>query len=174
MTPPAMKNQKPECNLFQTDCGGKKKRNKFVTGGTSLETKRVYEALFLVDSALAAAQWDHVMELVQKMLERCHATTISVRKWDERKLAYAANGKSRGTYILAYFECLSSNVAQIERDVRLSEEILRVLVVRTDQMKREDMDKPTPAMLGRTESDSVQAEVPVEEQISVPDITEQF
>jgi len=130
----------------------------------------VYEALFLVDSALAAAQWDHVMELVQKMLERCQATTISVRKWDERKLAYNMSGKGRGTYILAYFECLSSAVAQIERDVRLSEEILRVLVVRTDQMKREDMDKPTPAMLGRTESDSA----PVEEQIPVPEITEQF
>jgi small subunit ribosomal protein S6 len=130
----------------------------------------VYEALFLVDSALAAAQWDHVMELVQKMLDRCQATVISIRKWDERKLAYAAHGKSRGTYILAYFECLSSNVAQIEKDVRLSEEILRVLVVRTDRMKPEDMDKPTPAMLGHTESESESA--PVEEQIPVPEITE--
>jgi small subunit ribosomal protein S6 len=130
----------------------------------------VYEALFLVDSALAAAQWDHVMELVQKMLDRCQATTISVRKWDERKLAYNVSSKGRGTYILAYFECPSSAVAQIERDVRLSEEILRALVVRTDRMKREDMDKPTPAMLGRAESESA----PVEEQIPVPEITEQF
>ena len=135
-----------------------------------METKRVYEALFLVDSALAAAQWDHVIELVQKMLDRCQATTISVRKWDERKLAYNMEGKSRGTYILAYFECPSSSVAQIEKDVRISEEILRVLVVRTDRMKREDMDKPTPAMLGRTDSDTA----PAEEQIPVPDITEQY
>jgi small subunit ribosomal protein S6 len=169
MIPPAMKNQKPDCDLFQADCGREKKEFS-LSGGTSLETKRVYEALFLVDSALAAAQWDHVMELVQKMLDRCQATVISVRKWDERKLAYNMSGKGRGTYILAYFECLSSAVAQIERDVRLSEEILRVLVVRTERMKREDMDKPTPAMLGHVESDSA----PVEEPIPVPEITEQF
>jgi small subunit ribosomal protein S6 len=173
MTTPAMKNQKPKRNLFQTDYGGKKKELS-LSGGTSLETKRVYEALFLVDSALAAAQWDHVMELVQRMLDRCQASVISIRKWDERKLAYATHGKARGTYILAYFECLSSAVAQIERDVRLSEEILRALVIRTDRMTREDMDKPTPAMLGRSESESTPADLPAEEQIPVPEITESF
>ena len=140
-----------------------------------METKRVYEALFLVDSALAAAQWDHVMELIQKMLDRCQASTISVRKWDERKLAYNMHGKTRGTYILAYFECSSASVGQIERDVNLSEEILRVLVVRTDQMTQEEMDKPTPAMLGHTDSDSeTTPETPVEEEeISVQETSEQ-
>jgi len=118
-----------------------------------LETKRVYEALFLVDSALAAAQWDHVMELIQKILGRAQARVISVRKWDERKLAYEVQGKSRGTYILAYFECPSSMIRQIERDVQLSEEMLRVLVVRTERMKPEDMDKPTPAMLCRSDGE---------------------
>lgn len=137
-----------------------------------METKRVYEALFLVDSALAAAQWDHVMELIQKILDRSQARTISIRKWDERKLAYNMHGKSRGTYILAYFECLSTGVAQIERDVNLSEEILRVLVVRTDQMSQEEMDKPTPAMLGRSDAGPAAEDVPAEEQIPVQEIGE--
>jgi len=137
-----------------------------------LETKRVYEALFLVDSALAAAQWDHVMELLQKVLDRAQARVISVRKWDERKLAYPVQGKGRGTYILAYFECASSIIRQIERDVQLSEEILRVLVIRTDRMNPADMDKPTPAMLGHTESDTDKSGVtePVVEEVPVRDI----
>jgi small subunit ribosomal protein S6 len=112
----------------------------------------VYEALFLVDSGFAAAQWDHVLEIIAKILERAQSRVISVRKWDERKLAYDVQGKGRGTYILAYFECSSLMIRQIERDVQLSEEILRVLVVRTDRIKPGDMDKPTPAMLGHTES----------------------
>lgn len=134
----------------------------------------MYEALFLVDSALAAAQWDHVMELIQKMLDRSKARTISIRKWDERKLAYSMHGKSRGTYILAYFECPSSGISQIERDVRLSEEILRVLIVRTDRMTQEDMDKPTPAMLGRSDSEPTGGDATVEEQIPVQEISEQI
>jgi small subunit ribosomal protein S6 len=117
-----------------------------------LETKRVYEALFLIDSALAASQWDHINEVINKILARAQARVISVRKWDERKLAYEVDRKARGTYILAYFECGSSMVRQLERDVQLSEEILRVLVIRTDRMKPEEMEKPTPAMIGHAES----------------------
>jgi small subunit ribosomal protein S6 len=139
-----------------------------------LETKRVYEALFLVDSALAAAQWDHVMELIQKVLDRVGSRVISIRKWDERKLAYTMHGKSRGTYILAYFECSSSGIGQIERDVQLSEEIIRVLVVRTDRMTQEMMDKPTPAMLGHTETETAAVEPSVVEEMPAPGIIEQF
>jgi small subunit ribosomal protein S6 len=117
-----------------------------------LETKRVYEALFLIDSALAASQWDHINEVINKILGRAQARVISVRKWDERKLAYEVDRKARGTYILAYFECGSSMVRQLERDVQLSEDILRVLVIRTDRMKPEEMEKPTPAMIGHAES----------------------
>jgi small subunit ribosomal protein S6 len=108
--------------------------------------------LFLIDSALAASQWDHINEVINKILARAQARVISVRKWDERKLAYEVDRKARGTYILAYFECGSSMVRQLERDVQLSEEILRVLVIRTDRMKPEEMEKPTPAMIGHAES----------------------
>lgn len=115
-----------------------------------METKRIYEALFLVDSALAASQWDHINEVIGKVLTRAEARVISLRKWDERKLAYDVDRKSRGTYILAYFECSSLMVRQLERDVQLSEEIIRVLVVRTDRMTAVDMEKPTPAMVVHT------------------------
>ncbi len=117
-----------------------------------METKRVYEALFLIDSALAASQWDHINEVINKIFARAQARVISVRKWDERKLAYEVDRKARGTYILAYFECSSLMVRQLERDVQLSEDILRVLVIRTDRMKPEEMEKPTPAMIGHAES----------------------
>jgi len=138
-----------------------------------LETKRIYEALFLVDSALAASQWDHVMEVIQKILDRAEARVISIRKWDERKLAYEIAGKSRGTYILAYFECSSSKIRPLERDVQLSEEILRVLVVRTDRMTQEDMEKPTPAMLGHVDREaSVQPAEDVMEEAPAQDIAE--
>jgi small subunit ribosomal protein S6 len=138
-----------------------------------LETKRIYEALFLVDSALAASQWDHVMEVIQKILDRAEARVISIRKWDERKLAYEIAGKSRGTYILAYFECSSSKIRPLERDVQLSEEILRVLVVRTDRMTQEDMEKPTPAMLGHVDREvSVQPAEDAMEEAPAQDIAE--
>ena len=109
--------------------------------------KRLYEGLFLVDSGLAAAGWQQVNDLIEKVLHRAEADIVSLRKWDERKLAYPVEGSGRGTYLLTYFHCQPGRVPDIERDVQLSEQILRVLILRTDRMNQSLMDKPTPAML---------------------------
>ena len=63
---------------------------------------------------------------------------------DERRLCYEVQGKSRGTYILVYFNCGTDKVKGVERDVQLSELITRVLVLRTDRMSKEDLEKKTP------------------------------
>jgi len=109
------------------------------------EVKRLYEGMFLVDSGLAASDWGGVIESVEKVLTRAGAETVSLQKWDERSLAYDVVGKSRGTYILTYFHADPGRISGIERDVQLSESLMRVLVLRTDRMRRGDIDKKTPA-----------------------------
>ncbi|HPD45271.1 MAG TPA: 30S ribosomal protein S6 [Anaerohalosphaeraceae bacterium] len=138
--------------------------------------KRMYEGLFLVDSGEAAADWQAVTGVIERILTRNGAEIISLRKWDERRLAYEIGKKSRGTYILVYFNCDASRIAAIERDVRLSESIMRVLILRTDKMRPEDIAKPTPAMAAEsaeaaaaardaeTEAEAGTAEEPAEEE----------
>ena len=70
-----------------------------------------------------------------------------MKKWDERRLAYDVKGKSRGTYILAYFNCDPLKISGIERDVTLSESIVRVLILRTDKMSKEDLEKEVPFVI---------------------------
>jgi small subunit ribosomal protein S6 len=112
------------------------------------ETKnKQYEAMFLIDSAVAASDWDGVNAVISRILEKAGAETITMKKWDERKLAYDIRGKSRGTYILCYFKAPAAKVHQIEREVQLSEKIIRVLILKADQVTAEDMAKETPAML---------------------------
>jgi small subunit ribosomal protein S6 len=101
--------------------------------------------MFLVDSALAAQEWQGILDEVQRILVRAGAEVISLKKWDERHLCYDIQRKSRGTYLLAYFNCDTDKVNGIERDVQLSERIMRALVLRTDGMTQQDIEKPTPA-----------------------------
>jgi small subunit ribosomal protein S6 len=100
--------------------------------------------MFLVDSALAAQDWQVIIDEVQRVMDRAEAEVISLKKWDERRLCYEVQKKSRGTYILAYFNCETSKIGGIERDVQLSELLTRVLVLRTDRMTPEDLEKLTP------------------------------
>ena len=98
-----------------------------------------YEAMFLVESGRAAAQWDECLKDIKEILDRQKCEIIRLVKWDDRKLAYEIAHQKRGTYVLVFFKAPSEAVARIERDVQLSETILRVLVLRRDKVTEEDM-----------------------------------
>jgi len=96
-------------------------------------TKRLYEGMFLVDSAQAAADWDGTLGVIENILKRADAEVVSMRKWGERRLAYDIDHKGRGTYILCYFRADGPRIAGIEKDVQLSEKVMRVLVLGTEK-----------------------------------------
>ena len=108
-----------------------------------LETgvKKLYEAMFLIDSAEAARDWDGIIDLITKMLNKIEAQVISLKKWDERPLAYPIKRCTRGTYILSYFKADGRKITELERDVLLSERIMRALILRVDHMTEEDVAK---------------------------------
>jgi small subunit ribosomal protein S6 len=89
--------------------------------------------MFLVDSALAAADWDDTVGVIENILKRADAEVVALRKWGERRLAYDIAHKSRGTYILTYFKADPQRVAGVEKDVQLSEKVMRVLVLGTEK-----------------------------------------
>ncbi len=106
---------------------------------------KLYEGMFLVDSSKAGADWDGIIAAIRTILEKAGAEIDSIRKWDDRRLAYEIKGKSRGTYILSYFSVDGERIRDIEKSVRLSEKIMRVLILSAERQRPEDIEKETPA-----------------------------
>lgn len=102
--------------------------------------KKLYEGMFLVDSA-QAQNWDAIITAIKTILERAEAEIVSMKKWDDRKLAYGIGGKTRGTYILCYFRADGERIRDIERDVHLSERIMRVLILCAETREKRDIEK---------------------------------
>ena len=119
--------------------------------------KKLYEAMFLVDSADAGSDWDGVIAAITKILERAKVEIVSIKKWDDRKLAYEIKGKSRGTYLLCYFRSDGQRNHEIEKGVQLSERIIRVLILCVDWMTDEDIEKDTPATKAEKEKEEREA-----------------
>jgi small subunit ribosomal protein S6 len=97
-----------------------------------------YEGMFLFPQTVAAdlqGAADHILEILSKG----GAELISLCKWDERRLAYDIKGNKRGVYFLTYFKCDALKLAAIERDARLSEKLLRSMIVRADHVTPEQM-----------------------------------
>lgn len=97
-----------------------------------------YEAMFLVSQA-AAADLTGVVAHINEILARAKATLVAMKKWDERRLAFEVKGQKRGLYVLTYFKAPNTSVAGIERDCNLSEQIMRVLILRADHLTEDEM-----------------------------------
>jgi small subunit ribosomal protein S6 len=97
-----------------------------------------YEALVLFPQSATAnltAAADHIRDI----LKRAGAELISLRKWDERRLAYTIKSNKRGVYFLVYFSAPTDKLSAIERSCNLSEEILRAMVTRADHLALDQM-----------------------------------
>ena len=104
---------------------------------------KLYEGMFLVDSAIAASDWQGIINTIRSILDKAGVEIVSVDKWDERKLAYGIKGKTRGTYILAYFRADGPQIAPIERSAQLSEDIIRALILCVEDVDERYLTKKT-------------------------------
>lgn len=101
-----------------------------------MEIKRIYEAMFLVDVKLAD-QWEQVEQTVGRLMDRAEAEILYCKKWDERRLAYDIEDRRRGVYVLTFFKSSPERIVGLERDVQLTDGVLRVLVLKEEKLTEE-------------------------------------
>lgn len=102
-----------------------------------------YEAMFLFPAG-AAAELEASMKTARGIIERHGGQIIVLKKWDERKLAYEIGKHKRGLYVIAYFTAPGGAIGAMERDAKLSEDIVRILVTRADHLTEAEMNAVEP------------------------------
>ena len=98
--------------------------------------------MFLLDST-QASDWDAVVKTITTIMKRSDAEIVSIRNWAERKLAYDIDHKTRGAYVLCFFRADGERVQSIEKDVQLSEQIMRVLILSAETREKEALEEST-------------------------------
>ncbi len=106
----------------------------------------VYECMFMLDTNKVAGDVPGAATQLQGLLERNHAEILSNRPWDERRLSYPIKGHKKGLYYLTYFRAEGKEILNIERDLALTEMVLRHLILHVDPKLEEAM-----LAVGRTE-----------------------
>ncbi|MDO5565386.1 MAG: 30S ribosomal protein S6 [Planctomycetia bacterium] len=94
--------------------------------------KNVYDGLFILDSEKYARNQEEVSDKIVKTIESLGGTVLVSRLWEERKLAYPINNHKRGTYWLTYFRLDTDQVADLMRQYRLNNNIIRFLITEVD------------------------------------------
>lgn len=91
-----------------------------------------YEVVYIIQPKLDEDGINSVNERVAQAIAGQQGQVVSTEKWGQRKLAYPIKNHFMGNYVLHNVEMPPSGVLEVERVMRLHEDILRFLVIRKD------------------------------------------
>ncbi|MGF1634107.1 MAG: 30S ribosomal protein S6 [Phycisphaerae bacterium] len=119
---------------------------------------RPYEGMFLF-GVEQTVDVDAAVNRVKQVIERFGGEIIVCKKWDERRLAYEIQKQRRGLYVISFFRGTPDIVAKITREVNLSDDMLRLLILDAEHLTEEEMhavepQKPERDRLVAEEADS--------------------
>ena len=98
--------------------------------------KRTYELMFIVDPTAGDEDVVKLSESVQKIITSQGGSITKTEMMGKRQLAYEINHKKDGTYVLLEVEGSGAEIAEVERRMRVNDQILRYMTVRVDEMRR--------------------------------------
>ncbi|HBH26246.1 MAG TPA: 30S ribosomal protein S6 [Rhodospirillaceae bacterium] len=92
----------------------------------------VYETVFIARQDLGEAQVEELSVALQKVITDQGGKILKTESWGLRTLAYRINKNRRGHYVLIEHETPGVAVAELERQMRLNEDVLRALTVKLE------------------------------------------
>jgi small subunit ribosomal protein S6 len=99
----------------------------------------VYECMFLLDTTKVAGDVANADKQLRTIFERNNAEVLVSRPWDERRLMYPIRNQKKGLYYLTYISAEGKSLTGIEQDCKLSEMIMRQMILRIDPKLVETM-----------------------------------
>ena len=91
-----------------------------------------YELVLVVNAKIEDDARTAVVEKAKAYVTRFGGTVTEVEDWGKKKLAYEIQHMKEGFYYFIQFEADAACPAELEKRVRIMENVLRYLVVRID------------------------------------------
>ncbi|MGE5483666.1 MAG: 30S ribosomal protein S6 [Ignavibacteriales bacterium] len=91
---------------------------------------REYEVMYILQPDLDEEKVTAAVEKYSGLIQANGGTVTNVEKWGKRRLAYELKGQREGNYVLVQFSGEPAVSSELDRVMKISEEVLRHLIVR--------------------------------------------
>ena len=91
---------------------------------------RNYEAMYIIRPNFEEEQYAAIVEKFNALIQANGGEVVKVDLWGKRKLAYEIDKIRDGYYVLVTFKAEADLPAELERNFRIADEIMRYMVVR--------------------------------------------
>ncbi|MET0623006.1 MAG: 30S ribosomal protein S6 [Pyrinomonadaceae bacterium] len=98
--------------------------------------KRVYEVIYIVDPGTQEDEVTRLTENLRTIITDQGGTVTRSEVLGRRQLAYRIGHSNEGIYAIFEIEGTGGEIAELERRMRVSDQVLRYLTVRVDEERQ--------------------------------------
>lgn len=102
-------------------------------GDYYMSEKRFYETVFIVRQDVSSAHTQTLADEFAKIVKDKGGEVIDTEFWGLKTLAYKINKNRKGHYVMFISEAPHPAIAEMERQMRLHEDVLRYMTLRLDE-----------------------------------------
>ena len=117
-----------------------------------------YEVVYIIDPAVEEEARKELIAKYNTRIAENGGTGDKVEEWGKRRLAYAIDYKTEGYYVLVNFQAESELPKELERNLQISDSVIRYQVIKL--LERKAGVKPRPVRVAPAAPAA--AEAPVE------------
>ena len=122
---------------------------------------RRYELMLVLRPDTPDEQVQALLDRATRSIAAADGQIVKVSPWGRRRLAYPIDSFREGSYYILVFEAPSEAVAELERGLNITEEVMRHLVTR--------VERPTARRAESATDEDEELAPPDDEEIEVPD-----
>ncbi len=93
----------------------------------------LYEHVFLARQDLSQAQVDALAAQDTEIIESNNGKVTKTETWGLKSLAYKIDRNRKAHFVLLNIDCPGDVVAELERQTRINEDVIRYLTIRVDE-----------------------------------------
>ncbi|MBK8480806.1 MAG: 30S ribosomal protein S6 [Proteobacteria bacterium] len=95
-------------------------------------TQREYETIYILRPEATSEQLQQANERIREVIEKSSGKLLRVENWGKRKLAYEIEKHHKGIYLYWRYLAPPQLVAEVERNLRLMDLVIRYLSIKVD------------------------------------------
>ena len=92
-----------------------------------------YENVFIARQDVSAVQVDGLIENFEKIITNAGGSIAKRENWGLRTMAYKIKKNRKGHYVLLNIDAPAPALHEMERQMRINEDILRYMTIRVDE-----------------------------------------
>lgn len=133
---------------------------------------RRYELMLVLRPDAPDDRVQAVLDRTTRQIVTSGGQIVKVAPWGRRRLAYAISHHREGSYHIVLFEAPAEAIAELERGLLITEEVLRHLVVRIERPVKASRGRELPDEAAELERRLASAEEEEEEEREIIDESE--